>query len=155
MIRIVTRNIKIFEDWAQDRSNSNIFLKPLFRGNFDPFVNIRAMAPKFPLFTERNVVIFITPSWCGDYWEKQPSDLLQSCDQPSNFGLPRMKCFFMRITKTLRSDCTNVQVDLNLHWAHNIYVERNIFSSWNSDGYNYQQNLTNVLTLNPSPAKPT
>ena len=31
---------------------------------------IRAMAPKFPLFTERNVVIFITPSWWGDkYWE--------------------------------------------------------------------------------------
>ena len=23
----------------QDCSNSNIFLKPLFRGNFDPFVN--------------------------------------------------------------------------------------------------------------------
>ena len=28
-----------FEGWAQDYSNSNIFLKPLFRGNFDPFVN--------------------------------------------------------------------------------------------------------------------
>ena len=27
------------EGWAQDCSNSNIFLKPLFRGNFDPFVN--------------------------------------------------------------------------------------------------------------------
>ena len=27
------------EGWAQDYSNSNIFLKPLFRGNFDPFVN--------------------------------------------------------------------------------------------------------------------
>ena len=25
--------------WAQDCSKSNIFLKPLFRGNFDPFVN--------------------------------------------------------------------------------------------------------------------
>ena len=25
--------------WAQDYSNSNIFLKPLFRGNLDPFVN--------------------------------------------------------------------------------------------------------------------
>ena len=29
----------IFEGWAQDCSNSNIFLKPLFRGNFDSFVN--------------------------------------------------------------------------------------------------------------------
>ena len=28
-----------FEGWAQDCSNSNIFLKPLFKGNFDPFVN--------------------------------------------------------------------------------------------------------------------
>ena len=27
------------EGWAQDCSNSNIFLKPLFRGKFDPFVN--------------------------------------------------------------------------------------------------------------------
>ena len=27
------------EGWAQDWSNSNIFLKPLFRGNFDLFVN--------------------------------------------------------------------------------------------------------------------
>ena len=27
------------EGWTQDCSNSNIFLKPLFRGNFDPFVN--------------------------------------------------------------------------------------------------------------------
>ena len=25
--------------WAQDYGNSNIFLKPLFRGNLDPFVN--------------------------------------------------------------------------------------------------------------------
>ena len=32
---------------------------------------IRAMAPKFSFFTERNVVIFITPSWWGDQvWEK-------------------------------------------------------------------------------------
>ena len=31
--------ILYFEGWAQDCSNSNIFLKPLFRGNFDPFVN--------------------------------------------------------------------------------------------------------------------
>ena len=30
---------KHFEGWAQDYSNSNIFLKPLFRGNLDPFVN--------------------------------------------------------------------------------------------------------------------
>ena len=28
-----------FEGWAQDCGNSNIFLKPLFRGNLDPFVN--------------------------------------------------------------------------------------------------------------------
>ena len=28
-----------FKGWAQDCSNSNIFLKPLFKGNFDPFVN--------------------------------------------------------------------------------------------------------------------
>ena len=28
-----------FEGWAQDYSNSNIFLKPLFRGNLDPLVN--------------------------------------------------------------------------------------------------------------------
>ena len=30
---------KEFEGWAQDYGNSNIFLKPLFRGNLDPFVN--------------------------------------------------------------------------------------------------------------------
>ena len=30
------RNIK---GWAQDYGNSNVFLKPLFRGNLDPFVN--------------------------------------------------------------------------------------------------------------------
>ena len=52
----------------QDCSNSDVFLKPLFRGNFDSSVNNAnldaiAQAPKFPLFTERNVVIFITPSW--------------------------------------------------------------------------------------------
>ena len=28
-----------FEGWVQDYGNSNIFLKPLFRGNLDPFVN--------------------------------------------------------------------------------------------------------------------
>ena len=27
------------EGWAQDYGNSNIFLKPLFRGNLDSFVN--------------------------------------------------------------------------------------------------------------------
>ena len=27
------------EGWAQDYGKSNIFLKPLFRGKFDPFVN--------------------------------------------------------------------------------------------------------------------
>ena len=31
--------VKYVEGWVQDCSNSNIFLKPLFRGNFDPFVN--------------------------------------------------------------------------------------------------------------------
>ena len=31
--------IHYIEGWAQDYSNSNIFLKPLFRGNLDPFVN--------------------------------------------------------------------------------------------------------------------
>ena len=30
---------KQIEGWAQDYGNSNIFLKPLFRGNLDPFVN--------------------------------------------------------------------------------------------------------------------
>ena len=32
-------NTMHIEGWAQDCSNSNIFLKPLFRSNFDPFVN--------------------------------------------------------------------------------------------------------------------
>ena len=32
-------NLSFIEDWAQDYGNSNIFLKPLFRGNLDPFVN--------------------------------------------------------------------------------------------------------------------
>ena len=27
------------QGWAQDYGNSNVFLKPLFRGNLDPFVN--------------------------------------------------------------------------------------------------------------------
>ena len=30
---------KYIEGWAQDYSNSNIFLKPLYRSNLDPFVN--------------------------------------------------------------------------------------------------------------------
>ena len=34
----ISYNLHI-EGWAQDYSNSNIFLKPLFRGNLDPFVN--------------------------------------------------------------------------------------------------------------------
>ena len=34
----VTYNLHI-EGWAQDYGNSNVFLKPLFRGNLDPFVN--------------------------------------------------------------------------------------------------------------------
>ena len=54
------------EGWAQDYSNSNIFLKLLFRGNLDPFINnanLGAIAhtPKFSLFTERSVVIWLTP----------------------------------------------------------------------------------------------
>ena len=32
-------SIVYVEGWAQDYGNSNIFLKPLFRGNLDPFVN--------------------------------------------------------------------------------------------------------------------
>ena len=32
-------NILQIEGWAQDYGNSNIFLKPLFRDNLDPFVN--------------------------------------------------------------------------------------------------------------------
>ena len=32
------QNLQI-EGWAQDYGNSNIFLKPLFRGNLDPFIN--------------------------------------------------------------------------------------------------------------------
>ena len=32
-------NHPYIEGWAQDCSNSNIILNPLFRGNFDPFVN--------------------------------------------------------------------------------------------------------------------
>ena len=30
---------KHIEGWAQDYGNSNVFLKPMFRGNLDPFVN--------------------------------------------------------------------------------------------------------------------
>ena len=32
-------SLPYFEGWAQDYGNSNVFLKPLFRGNLDPFVN--------------------------------------------------------------------------------------------------------------------
>ena len=42
MLRVLIRQYVfhlIFEGWAQDYGNSNIFLKPLFRGNLDPFVN--------------------------------------------------------------------------------------------------------------------
>ena len=35
----LSQNNHQIEGWAQDYSNSNIFLKPLFRGNLDPFVN--------------------------------------------------------------------------------------------------------------------
>ena len=40
-IKIYVSNeyLQQIEGWAQDYSNSNIFLKPLFRGNLDPFVN--------------------------------------------------------------------------------------------------------------------
>ena len=38
-VKAVTLKGRHLEGWAQDCSNSNIFLKPLFRGNFDPFVN--------------------------------------------------------------------------------------------------------------------
>ena len=31
--------LREIEGWAQDYGNSNVFLKPLFRGNLDPFVN--------------------------------------------------------------------------------------------------------------------
>ena len=34
-----TKFLLHIEGWAQDYGNSNIFLKPLFRGNLDPFVN--------------------------------------------------------------------------------------------------------------------
>ena len=36
---ILVYGIGDVEGWAQDYCNSNIFLKPLFRGNLDPFVN--------------------------------------------------------------------------------------------------------------------
>ena len=35
----IASNLLHIEGWAQDCSTSNIILKPLFRGNFDPFVN--------------------------------------------------------------------------------------------------------------------
>ena len=36
---VLSLGIGHIEGWAQDYGNSNIFLKPLFRGNLDPFVN--------------------------------------------------------------------------------------------------------------------
>ena len=39
IIFFLSDHINHFEGWAQDYGNSNIFLKPLFRGNLDPFVN--------------------------------------------------------------------------------------------------------------------
>ena len=35
----VIHTLHNIEGWAQDYGNSNIFLKPLLRGNLDPFVN--------------------------------------------------------------------------------------------------------------------
>ena len=37
-LSLLFEGLKI-EGWAQDYGNSNIFLKPLFKGNLDPFVN--------------------------------------------------------------------------------------------------------------------
>ena len=37
--RLIWGVLRHIEGWAQDYGNSNIFLKPLFRGNLDPFVN--------------------------------------------------------------------------------------------------------------------
>ena len=39
LIEIAENHEVEYEGWAQDYCNSNIFLKPLFRGNLDPFVN--------------------------------------------------------------------------------------------------------------------
>ena len=36
---LISDYIPQIEGWAQDYGNSNIFLKPLFRGNLDTFVN--------------------------------------------------------------------------------------------------------------------
>ena len=38
-LKLNSENRLQIEGWAQDYSNWNIFLKPLFRGNLDPFVN--------------------------------------------------------------------------------------------------------------------
>ena len=35
----MSSGIPYIKGWAQDYGNSNIFLKPLFRGNLDHFVN--------------------------------------------------------------------------------------------------------------------
>ena len=37
--QIITKQILHIEGWSQESSNSNIFLKSLYRGNVDPFVN--------------------------------------------------------------------------------------------------------------------
>ena len=38
-LNLLTNASSFFEGWAQDYGNWNMFLKPLFRGNLDPFVN--------------------------------------------------------------------------------------------------------------------
>ena len=39
VIKNISKQHAHLEGWAQDYGNSNVFLKPLFRGNLDPFVN--------------------------------------------------------------------------------------------------------------------
>ena len=38
-VKVTGKDMYHIERWAQDYGNSNIFLKLLFRGNLDPFVN--------------------------------------------------------------------------------------------------------------------
>ena len=38
-LNLLTNASSFFEGWAQDYGNWNMFLKLLFRGNLDPFVN--------------------------------------------------------------------------------------------------------------------
>ena len=55
--------------WCELVVTKNLFWKPLFRGNFDPFVNNanlgaiahseQEMGPKFPLFTKKNDLTLI------------------------------------------------------------------------------------------------